>query len=211
MFFMGGRRERSDARRSRVAILEATLETLNERPGATLGEIAIAAGVSRGTLYGHFSNRQALIGATFEWMMTEVDRQLASLDPTLPAPESLDELVRTSWWVLGHCAGMTLAARSEVTESGRGRLHDEPLTRIRALFVRGRNEGVFRSDQDLEWQVGCFYAILQAGASQIRHGRLLPPDAAAEMVTTIRSMLRATGETSEEECAGLPAQLGDLP
>ena len=208
---MSGRRQRSDARRSRAAILEATLETLGEHPGATLGDIAAAAGVSRGTLYGHFASRRALIVATFQWMMSEVDRQLAGLDPDLPAPESLDEVVATSWWVLGHCAGMMVAARPEISARELRRLHDEPLARIRTLLVRGRSDGVFRSDQNLQWQTECVYAILQAGASQIREGQLLPPEAAAEMITTVRSVLRAEGAGSAAESTALPARSSGPP
>lgn len=206
-----GRRERSDARRSRVAILEATLETLSDRPHATVGDIAIVAGVSRGTIYGHFASRQSLVAAAFQWMMAEVEMQLASIDPGLSGPESIDELVATSWWVLGHCSGMAIAARSQVSPRELRRLHDEPLARIRLLLVRGRDDGLFRSDQSLEWQIGCFYAILQAGAAQIREGRMLEPDAAAEMVTTIRSLLQAEGASSAEAGALQPAPSGSQP
>lgn len=208
---MRRRNERSDARRSRAAILRAALETLGDRPAASLSDIALAAGVSRGTLYGHFAGRRPLLVAAFRMMRSEVDRQLANLDPELSAPEALDELVATSWWVLGHCAGMTIAARAEVTSLELQRLHDEPLTRIRKLLARGRREGLFRTDQSLEWQVECFYAIVQAGASQIRDGRMPAPEAAAQMVTTIRAVLQAEAAASVGEAAQHPVRPGDLP
>jgi TetR/AcrR family transcriptional regulator, mexCD-oprJ operon repressor len=198
MFSTTGRTQRVDAHRNRDAIIEATLTTLSERPGASVGDIAVAAGVSRGTLYGHFTSRRALVLAAFRWMMSEADSHFSAIDPDLATPESVNELIATSWWVLGHLSGMTSAARTELTASELRRLHEEPLARIRLLIARGRAEGVFRSDQSLGWQTECFYAILQTGAAQIRDGQLLEPQAAAEMVTTIRALLARENAESVE-------------
>ncbi|HOB57265.1 MAG TPA: TetR/AcrR family transcriptional regulator [Rhodoglobus sp.] len=204
-----GRRGRADAVRNRTAIIEATLSTLNEKPSASLAEIATAAGVSRGTLYGHFPSRQSLVAAAFDWLMGDVDAQLAKIDPATPAVASLEQLVATSWWVLGHIAGMTTAANLEIPARELRRLHREPLARIQGLLAQGREQGVFRSDQDLEWQAQCFYSILQAGATQVRGGRLLPSTATAEMATTIRAMLEARTEGSREEASERPPPSAD--
>lgn len=197
MYFEPGRRIRSDAHRNRDAIIEATLTTFNGSLGASMGEIAAAAGVSRGTLYSHFPSRHALVAATFRWVMAEIDEQLDRMNPTLPARESLEELVTTSWWVLGHQAGMTAVARVELPASELRRLHGRSLSRIHGLLARGRDEGVFRADQDLGWQAECFYAILQVGASRIQDERLLQPDVAAEIIATILAMLAAVPGGSE--------------
>lgn len=202
------RHGRADAVRNRAAIIEATLSTLNEKPGASLAEIATAAGVSRGTLYGHFPSRQSLVAAAIEWLMGDVDAQLATIDPATPAIASLEQLVATSWWVLGHVAGMTTAASLGVPAQELRRLHREPLARIQGLLAQGREQGVFRSDQDLDWQTECFYSILQTGAAQVRGGRLLPGMATAEMATTIRAMLEARTEEFAEEATERPVPSG---
>src|SRR6478752_608438 len=57
------RRRRADAQRSIDAIVGAARTTLVERPDASMEEIADAAGVSRQTVYAHFSSRDVLIAA----------------------------------------------------------------------------------------------------------------------------------------------------
>lgn len=52
---------RADAARNRDRILEAANKLLAQTPGASLGEIATAAGVSRSTVYRHFSDRDGLV------------------------------------------------------------------------------------------------------------------------------------------------------
>lgn len=194
MYSPAGREERSDAQRSREAIIEATLMTLTVRPGASMGDIAAAAGVSRGTLYAHFANRHRLLAAALRWITAEVEHRLDEVDPAIPAADALDQLVATSWWVLGHFAGLRAAARTEIGPAADTR--EEPLERIRAILVRGRAEGAFRDDQDLGWQSECFYAILRVGASRI--GEDGPPRAtvALEMVRTIRALLEAAPAAS---------------
>lgn len=52
---------RADATRNRERILEAANKLLEQSPGASLGEIATAAGVSRSTIYRHFTDRDGLV------------------------------------------------------------------------------------------------------------------------------------------------------
>jgi serine phosphatase RsbU (regulator of sigma subunit) len=52
---------RADATRNRERILDAAGKLLVQSPGASLGDIATAAGVSRSTVYRHFSDRAGLI------------------------------------------------------------------------------------------------------------------------------------------------------
>jgi serine phosphatase RsbU (regulator of sigma subunit) len=58
--------ERTDAVRNRERILEAAAHLLGRSASTTLAEVAAAAGVSRSTLYRHFSSRQELITALRE-------------------------------------------------------------------------------------------------------------------------------------------------
>jgi serine phosphatase RsbU (regulator of sigma subunit) len=52
---------RADAARNRERVLAAAGKLLEQSPGASLGEIATAAGVSRSTIYRHFADRDGLI------------------------------------------------------------------------------------------------------------------------------------------------------
>ncbi|MGW0436862.1 helix-turn-helix domain-containing protein [Micromonospora sp. NPDC003197] len=64
---------RADAERSVRAILEAAERVLAEEPGASMEQIAAAAGVARTTIHRRFANRQALIDA----LASSAARQLA--------------------------------------------------------------------------------------------------------------------------------------
>ena len=54
---------RADAERSARAILEAAEQVLAEDPGASMEQIAEAAGLTRITVHRRFANRQALLDA----------------------------------------------------------------------------------------------------------------------------------------------------
>jgi AcrR family transcriptional regulator len=59
-------RRRRDAESNRDLLLEAALRALAEDPDAGLDAVARTAGLSRRTVYGHFSSREALITALAE-------------------------------------------------------------------------------------------------------------------------------------------------
>jgi serine phosphatase RsbU (regulator of sigma subunit) len=71
---------RADALRNRERILDAAERLFGQSAGASLGDIAAAAGVSRSTLYRHFSGRGELAAA------------LAARPAALPADEEDDPL-----------------------------------------------------------------------------------------------------------------------
>src|SRR5262249_58251988 len=80
------RRQRSEARHSIAAILQAATQTLNADPRASVEDIARAAGVSRQTVYAHFPTREALLDAVMERATAEVTAAFdtAGLDEAPP-------------------------------------------------------------------------------------------------------------------------------
>jgi AcrR family transcriptional regulator len=63
------RRERSDARRNRAAVLSAAVDDLRQNGNLNMGRVAAGAGVSRSTLYRHFPTRSSLEEALREdWL-----------------------------------------------------------------------------------------------------------------------------------------------
>lgn len=197
MNFSQHRRTRSDATRNRDTIIEATATTLNENPRASMREIAVAAGVSRATLYGHFPTRQALVVTTLRRVLSEANARLAGLDPELSPEDAVDSFVATSWRLIGQFDGLSVAADREVNPRELRRLHDKHADQVRRLIVRGRDGGAFRIDQSLDWQVECVYAIVRAGSSLDKSTGTVRVDPAAAMVTTIRAVLAAVPEESE--------------
>lgn len=94
-------------------------------------------------------------------------------------------------------ADLWVAAGGELSPWELRGLRQEPADRIGKLLMRGRRDGAFRTDQNVNWQMECIYAIIQAGASLTRSGDPAPTDPAVTIVTTLRTVLAAEPAASE--------------
>lgn len=184
-----GPAERADATRNKDAILDATLRCLNESPRATVGDIATAAGVGRGTVHAHFPTREDLIHAVFERTIRRTETEMAALDLTRAPWVCIEELIQTSWRVFDQFNGFLEAAEHEVEAARVRAFHGRPLSLLQPLLVRGRSEGAFRTDHTVELQTACLYAILHVAGAEIREGRFTERDATHALRGTIRSLL----------------------
>src|SRR6266699_100126 len=94
-------RRRSDARRSIDALSGAARTVLGERPDASMEEIAVAAGVTRQTVYAHHPARDALIAALLRAAGTET---LAAIDAarldTAPPADALRQFLDIGWQLI---------------------------------------------------------------------------------------------------------------
>jgi AcrR family transcriptional regulator len=84
-----GRRPRADAERNRALLLETAKAAFGQKgPGASLEDIARAAGVGIGTLYRHFPTREALIEAVYSSeadQLIKAETRLANSKPPIAA------------------------------------------------------------------------------------------------------------------------------
>lgn len=90
----GQRPMRADARRNRAKILGAAREQITSfGPEIGMDEIAAAAGVAVGTLYGHFPTKIALVAAVVSEFLAQVaDRSEAAAEAMRGGSPALDEL-----------------------------------------------------------------------------------------------------------------------
>lgn len=183
------RTKRADAVRNKDAIIDAALTCLSDDPGASMSEIARVAGVGRVTLYGHFADREELVGAVFARTMDRAEAELAAVDIKQDTWNCLRDLVQSSWRVLYQFNSLLAAAEPYLSAEQIRAHHDKPLARVMTVLEKGRTEGTFRADQSLAWQAACFYAVLHSAAAEIRAGRLTEDDAAGVLPATIRALL----------------------
>ena len=137
----------------REKLHRAVADALTDNRGASMGELAASAGVSRATLHRVYGNRDDLNVEVYGWLLDQCDAALdsAGIDsgPVLDGFDSLIEEsypLAQSYWLLIATPSLekvpALLARIEAQDK-----------RIDRFFRRGQDEGVFRPDLPPRWLV----------------------------------------------------------
>lgn len=188
------RRRRADAERSRAAILDAAVRLLRQRPDAGMEAIATAAGVTRQTVYAHFSSRDELLAATVDRI---TENAVAAMDAAAldegPATAALLRFLDASWRSFEDNAPLLQAApRVTPTESDRRR-HEPVTDRLTRLIERGQSSGEFTPGLSPSWLVAMMVALGHAAGEEVGSGRLTSAAAEAALRTTVLRVLGAPG------------------
>jgi AcrR family transcriptional regulator len=167
--------ERQDASRNRAAILDAARAELAEPGELRLSAVARRAGVGQGTIYRHFPDRDALVGAVYEREILALVALAHSLVEDHEPAEALrawfTELAEYARVKRGVMAAVDSSVWSEVSSRTPSRLA-EALT---LLLGAGAEDGSLRADVDprdvvlLSW----FLAHVEPGEWGERVPRLL--------------------------------------
>ena len=162
---------------SRDAILEAAFLTFNDKPGASLGEVADRAGVGRATLHRYFSSRNTLMVALAQTARREINEAVEAA--TIDAKTHTDGLrlslaatipLANRQWFLSHeqfegYADVTAAYEADIAE-----LHKE--------IEAARSEGSFNSDLPTKWIAEAFENLIYAAWTMVREEEATPTQAA---------------------------------
>jgi AcrR family transcriptional regulator len=188
-------RRRADAERNIAAILDAAVELLADRPEASMGEIAAAAGVARQTVYAHYTSREALLAAVAERARSQTLAAIdaAELDRGSPT-EALERLTRAWWGSVNRHARVLEALASAFSHSEE--IHHFPapiLERIAALVRRGQRSGDFDPEQSVDWLTVSFLALVHAAADEVAAARIDGDDALAALQRTVPRVFGAGG------------------
>lgn len=154
------RRERSDAVRSREAVVTAAIGVLAANPDASLTDVARAAGLSRQTLYVHFGSRDRLLSAVMR-RLTDVtlrmldEARLEDGDPWTALKRFLDVLgeLPAQYFRVAEVAAAGLTAENS------DQLHAPIKARITGLARRGQRTGDFTSAVSAEWLAAATIAL----------------------------------------------------
>jgi AcrR family transcriptional regulator len=154
-----GRALRADAERSVRAILEAAERVLAEDAGASMEQIAEAAGLTRITVHRRFANRQALLEALAVSAKQQLIEAIEEARPdSAPALVALYRVtanvlrVKSAWrFTLSHATPDSDAAAA---------LWAEIAAHTGELLARAQREGLLAPATDLEWTRQVYYALL---------------------------------------------------
>ena len=160
---------------------------LGDRPTASIGEIAAAAGVARQTVYAHFRSRQALLEAVAERALGETVAAIDGAEPKRGSPaEALERLVRVWWELVSRYARVLEALVPAVSTAGDMRAFHAPiLDRLRRLIRRGQRLGEFDRKLDADWLALSFLALMHMAADEVANGRRSAADAEAALLRSI--------------------------
>ncbi|MCX4405692.1 helix-turn-helix domain-containing protein [Streptomyces mirabilis] len=188
-----GRALRADAERSVRAILEAAEQVFAQDAGASMEQVAEAAGLTRITVHRRFANRQALLEALAvsakQQLVDAIEEARPDAAPALVALHRVTAnvlRVKNTWrFTLSHATAHTPTAAA---------LWEEINTHTVELMNRAQREGLLAPDADLEWTRQVYYALLsealdRPGADQDPAAQ--DPDALATLV--IDTLLHGAG------------------
>ena len=190
--FAEARWGRADARRNAARILDATAELMATNPAVSLEQVAAHAGVSRATVYHHFSGRDALLDALTERSTTEVTAAVLSARPAEgPAAEAMERVLRAAWQVVGRYRGLVLVNPRRLPRSELRRRLGPALAPIRSLIRRGRRSGEFDPELPVEWTIGVITDLIHAASAQVSAGTMTPREAERVLLRTAAGALAA--------------------
>ncbi|MFI7050316.1 TetR/AcrR family transcriptional regulator [Streptosporangium sandarakinum] len=174
---------RADAERSVRAILEAAERLLVEEPGASMEQIAAAAGVARTTIHRRFANRQALIEA----LASSAARQLAQAveDGRPDTAPPLVAMHRITANVLQVKSAWAFALELPADpDSEAAVLQRDIARRCIAVLKRAQADKLIDEAADLDWVRQVYYALIRESLHGDADGA--DPDAlAARIIDTL--------------------------
>lgn len=191
------RRRRADARRSVEAIVAAARDLFAAQPGASMAEIATAAGVTRQTVYAHFPSRDVLVAAVLD---AERANGLAALDAAgldaLTPVSALRRFLEISWDIVDRFPLALDPALAGLPGPDGVDAHDLVAPHLERIVHRGQRSGDFDRTFPARWLATATFALGHAAAEEIAAGRCSRSKAAD---TLLRSVLRLYGVDAEEQ------------
>ena len=179
-----GRATRSDAQRNRAAILDAAARLFASTDNVSLADVAEEAGVTRTTLYRHFSDRDALVDALIIHVATGVVPGLLDEIESLPLADALSVLSHAVVTLAHEHRFLIAATAHRFDQAVRSAITDEPVTHL----LR-RHEQLVTPDVDLDWLARCVRSLCLTAISDTRP----TGQVAADLAGSLRRLVLVDG------------------
>jgi TetR/AcrR family transcriptional repressor of mexCD-oprJ operon len=179
---------RATAERNVQSILDAAEGLLGEGRTLSIAAVATRAGVSRVTVYAHFSTLEAILEAVVERAVARATEVFdAATSGASSAAEALERAISASWAELSRHSAIAEAAAARLSPDALRRTHESGYANARRMFEAGREDGEFRTDVPVDWLVSVYHALLHAAGDDVRAGRLDSATALHALTTTMRA------------------------
>ncbi|MEM7631087.1 MAG: helix-turn-helix domain-containing protein [Pseudomonadota bacterium] len=162
---------------SRDAILEAAFDVFSQNPGASLSDVASAAGVGRATLHRHFAGRDELMVALTLAASQELD---VAVEVAVSACETYTDGLRVALRAMLPLAARHMFLATETAQND-PRVAAAYAKQRRALaddIEAARAEGAFAPDIPTAWIVEAYETLIYAGWAMVVAGEATPNQAA---------------------------------
>ncbi|GAA0519074.1 hypothetical protein Ade02nite_80090 [Paractinoplanes deccanensis] len=189
----GARRRRADAERSRASILDAATELLGADPECSVEAIAAAAGVTRQTVYAHFSSREQLMGAVLARVTEAAVAAMEAVDlDSGSATEALLRLLDASAQIMArHGRIFHAAGAAAVSPEEDRRQHLPVVARLERVITRGQAAGEFDDQLSPGWFAVVVIQLGHAAGAEVDAGAMTRDDAATALRTSVLRVLNA--------------------
>jgi AcrR family transcriptional regulator len=178
---MAGRREQKK-RQTRAAILDAALHLFSKKgyENTSIDELALAAGIGKGTVYTYFKSKSEIFLAFCEEQLDFVSRELAEKsDPRSPLLSQLLTLFMGEFQFVsrnkefGRILMREMVFPKDLTVERSRELDNKYIDILVPMFREAQEKGELRTDLELILVTGHFYALYIMTVSGWYMGRLL--------------------------------------
>lgn len=171
-------------RAAKRPLLEVVAEVLVARPGASLAEVAQAAGISRTTLHKHYATRDELVRAV-GLRATEVFEEAVAAVADEPGTRAglrrlLAAMIESGPQLTFLWRNPSLDEDEELT-----RRYLEVERRCKAILGRARDEGLLSGTAPDWWLLETVFALVYTAAESVGFGNLAPRDAPDLVLNTL--------------------------
>ncbi len=171
--------------RTRRAILDAGVRVLSQQSGASLGEVAAAAGVGRTTMHRYFPERADLLAGITNDLLEQVAAATERARPEAgPAVAALERLCQ-AYFTLGDGLLLSLNEPHLFTDPA-WQEQSEPDRALLRLVERGHAEGTIDPELSPEWVQTVLWSLLYAAWMHARDSDVPDLDALAVCLRTLR-------------------------
>jgi len=177
------RAPRADAVRNQLAICDAAMRVLAERPGASMAEIAQACDLGRATLYRHFATREDLVQAIQRQAVNAAAEALTSA--RLDEGTAREALQRAIGALVGVGDRYRLLAREAAVDPGLLQRQPAVVGQLVTVVKRGQEAGELRSDLPPQWIIPALANLLVLALRAMADERVTHQQMAERVASTL--------------------------